>query len=375
MIAPYYSTTRTENDVKLLPLTNITAVNTNPEVVLVPKTSKGIIDVRSDFVWTMNPTDAITKTIPSVFLTERKQEQNSLVSSILYYLNAIDPIGNLSIAGTSVANSVNALATKTLGSEKLDQITKLLGDKGTDFKACLNNLKQKITANIGSNEDRALLNTDFLKSYIGIYFTKKTGFNYILPYYNDQSFGSSNTWNETQQNLPFLQPRIKAGMEAVERIAATMNFTQPGTYIEKPKYFNYPGEGETFNVTFNLYNTYNLNKGTSFTPYQQNYELLWMLAYQNKPYRTSFSRILPPKLYTLNVPGLKYFPYCFISTMNVDFIGTRRNLDVTLPTGSTISTPIPDAYKVTITFKSLLADVGNLMVTQDFGSKINTASR
>ena len=375
MIAPYYSTTRTVNNVKLLPLINTTAVNTNPEVVLVPKTSKGIIDIRSDFVWTMNPTDAITKTIPSVFLTERTQEQNSLVSSILYYLNAIDPIGNLSIAGTSIANSVNALATKTLGSEKLDQITKFLGDKGTDFKVCLNNLKQKITANIGSDEDRALLNTDFLKSYIGIYFTKKTGFNYILPYYNDQSFGSSNTWNETQQNLPFLQPRIKAGMEAVERIAATMNFTQPGTYIEKPKYFNYPGEGETFNVTFNLYNTYNLNKGTSFTPYQQNYELLWMLAYQNKPYRTSFSRILPPKLYTLNVPGLKYFPYCFISTMNVDFIGTRRNLDVTLPTGSTISTPIPDAYKVTITFKSLLADVGNLMVTQDFGSKINTASR
>ena len=375
MIAPYYSTTRTVNNVKLLPLINTTAVNTNPEVVLVPKTSKGIIDIRSDFVWTMNPTDAITKTIPSVFLTERTQEQNSLVSSILYYLNAIDPIGNLSIAGTSIANSVNALATKTLGSEKLDQVTKFLGDKGTDFKACLNNLKQKITANIGSDEDRALLNTDFLKSYIGIYFTKKTGFNYILPYYNDQSFGSSNTWNETQQNLPFLQPRIKAGMEAVERIAATMNFTQPGTYIEKPKYFNYPGEGETFNVTFNLYNTYNLNKGTSFTPYQQNYELLWMLAYQNKPYRTSFSRILPPKLYTLNVPGLKYFPYCFISTMNVDFIGTRRNLDVTLPTGSTISTPIPDAYKVTITFKSLLADVGNLMVTQDFGSKINTASR
>jgi len=362
MIAPYYSTTRTVNNIKLLPLTNTTAVNTNPEVVLVPKTSKGIIDIRSDFVWSINPTDSITKTIPSMFLTERTQEQNSLVSSILYYLNAlnvIEPTTNFLIGG----------------GEKLDQITKFLGDKGTDFKACLNNLKQKITSNVGSDDDRALLNTDFLKSYIGIYFTKKTGFNYILPYYNDQSFGANNTWSETQQNVPFLQNRIKASMEAVDSIAATMNFTQPGTYIEKPKYFNYPGEGETFSVTFNLYNTYNLHKGNTFTPYQQNYELLWMLAYQNKPYRTSFSRILPPKLYTLNVPGLKYLPYCYISVMNVDFIGTRRNLDVVLPTGSTISTPIPDAYKVTISFKSLLADVGNLMVTQDFGSKISTASR
>lgn len=366
MIAPYYSTIETR-DVVDAALGLGTYVNTDPQVILKPKTSKGIIDVRSDFIWTINPKDSILNSIPSIFLTERSQEQNSLVSSILYYLNA----GN---SKTGIVDTVLNIGSSTT-STVLDQITKLLGDKGNDFKSCLKSLQQKIANSLGSKQDEALLNTDYLKSYIGIYFTQKTGFNYVLPYYNDQSFSSVNTWDPTQQNVPFLQPRIKAGLDAVEAIAATGNITQPGTYIEKPKYFSYPGEGESLTVTFNLFNTYNPHKGNTITPYQQNYELLWMLAYQNKPYRTSFSRIIPPKLYTLNIPGLKYFPYSYISTMNIEFIGTRRNLDVTLPTGRTISTPIPDAYKVTITFKSLLADVGNLMVTKDFGSKINTAVR
>lgn len=373
MNAPYYSTTTEINSVKLFNIEGLNSVNqsantqssdginnvtnTNPQVILQPKASKGIIDVRSDFNWTLNPKANVLPSIPSIYLTERGQEQNSLVSSILYYINALDSKVNYS------------------NSEKLDQITKLLGNKGQDFKSCLTNLKNSIRNITGSDEDKALLGTDYLKSYVGIYFTKKTGFNYVLPYYNDQSFIANNTWNDTQQNLPFLQPRIKGAMEAVDVIAATLNFTQPGTYIEKPKYFNYPGEGETLSVTFNLFNTFNNSKGNNIIPYQQNYELLWMLAFQNKPYRTSFSRILPPKLYTLNIPGLKYFPYSFISSMNVDFIGSRRNLDITLPTGRVISSPIPDAYKVTITFKSLLADVGNLMVTRDFGSKINTSIR
>ena len=162
-------------------------------------------------------------------------------------------------------------------------------------------------------------------------------------------------------------------MGAVDTAAGALNIFQPGTFIEKPRYFQYPTEGESITVTFPLLNTY--NPYNNALPYQQNYELLWILAYQNKPYRTSFSRIIPPKIYTLTIPGVKYMPYCYISNMSIDFQGTVRNLDVTLPTGHAIKTPVPEAYNVSITFTSLLADIGNMMASKDFGFKINTSFR
>jgi hypothetical protein len=61
--------------------------------------------------------------------------------------------------------------------------------------------------------------------------------------------------------------------------------------------------------------------------------------------------------------------------MSVDFQGTRRNLEVTLPTGRSIIAPIPEAYTVSITFTGLLADLANMMASDDFGFKINTSFR
>jgi hypothetical protein len=123
-----------------------------------------------------------------------------------------------------------------------------------------------------------------------------------------------------------------------------------------------------------LFNT--LQKYVNVIPYQQNYELLWLLAFQNKPYRTSFSRIVPPRLYNLAVPGLKYFPYCYLKNMTVDFKGTTRKLDVSLPipVNTTIQAPIPEAYEVTLTFSSLIADTGNLMLSQGFRNKVKVRS-
>jgi hypothetical protein len=141
---------------------------------------------------------------------------------------------------------------------------------------------------------------------------------------------------------------------------------QPGTYIEKPKYYHYPSEGESVTINFPLINT--IRKSDKLA-YQQNYELLWLLAYQNKPFRTSFSRILPPKLYTVSVPGMKFFPYAYINNMTVDFLGTRRQLQVATPKGE-ITTSVPEAYNVSITFTSLFAGTGNLMVADGFKSPV-----
>lgn len=327
--------------------------NTDNEVFLSPRDT-GIIDVVNNFSWTSSPLKNSWHTIPNMYVTELKQKQNSLISSALYYINAISK------------------------SSFTDGLAKLIDQSCVDgLSSNLDKFKKALDELISQGADNEIL-TEYLKSYIGIYLTETTGFNYVFPFYEGQPHNIQNSWQSSLQSKfvssDFLTEDV-AGYAS--RAMAAVNIMAPGTYIEKPKYFHFPEEGESITVKFPLLNTVRKNH---FTPYQQNYELLWILAFQNKPYRTSFSRINPPKLYTVSIPGIKYFPYAYISNMSVNFLGTRRRLPVYVPNpaernGLIINPPIPEAYEVSITFTSLIADIGNLMVSTGFTDKVKVEER
>ena len=356
---PYYAKFKVDDKVSLAGSTGSDALkslgfgdldykitNTDPEVRLVPG-STTVIDVINDFAWTASPTAKTKLNIPYLYATELRQEQNSLVSSALYYIN-------------SMANS-------SITTDAVDALTKMIGGSaGGEVKGYLEQFKQGINSLITSGADQSILST-YLQSYLGLYLTKPTGFKYAFPFFSGNPHNIKNSWQDSSQiKSMYADQLVEQGMKIVDTAAATINIMQPGTYIEKPRYYHYPTEGESISFSLPLINT--IQKGTKL-PYQQNYELLWMLAYQNKPYRTSFSRILPPKLYTVAIPGMKYFPYAYISNMTVDFLGTRRQLEVTTPIG-VATTSIPEAYMLNITFTSLLADTGNLMISEGFRSKV-----
>jgi hypothetical protein len=357
---PYYAKFQIENQTSLagstgssvlnsLGLTdaaNYKVTNTDAEVKLVPG-SNSVIDVINDFAWTASPTTKTKLKIPYLYATELRQEQNSLISSALYYLN-------------SITNS-------SITTDSVDLLTKFLGSgAGGSVSGALETFKSGVNSLISSGVDQSILST-YLQSYLGMYLTKPTKFKYAFPFFSGKPYDIKNSWLDSSQIKPrLLGDLIPAGMQDVDAAAATLNIMQPGTYIEKPRYFKYPTEGESISFSLPLINT--IQKGNKL-PYQQNYELIWILAYQNKPYRTSFSRILPPKLYTVSIPGMKYFPYAYISNMTVDFLGTRRQLEVNTPVGAA-TTSIPEAYMLNITFTSLLADTGNLMISEGFRSKV-----
>ena len=356
---PYYAKFEVKNEVALAGSTGSSALkslglgdgdykvtNTDAEVRLKPG-SNSVIDVINDFAWTASPTTKTKLKIPYLYATELSQEQNSLVSSALYYIN-------------SMANS-------SITTDAVDALTKMIGGSaGGEVTDYLQKFKSSINSLITSGVDQSILST-YLQSYLGLYLTTKTGFKYAFPFFSGTPHNIKNNWQDSSQIKPRLVgDLISAGMEDVATAAATINLGQPGTFIEKPRYYHYPTEGESISFSLPLINT--IQKGTKL-PYQQNYELLWILAYQNKPYRTSFSRILPPKLYTVSIPGMKYFPYAYISNMTVDFLGTRRQLEVNTPIG-VATTSIPEAYMLNITFTSLLADTGNLMISEGFRSKV-----
>ena len=343
----------------------IELTDTDKKPILIP--NRKVIDVVNDFSWYAGPkaTSKALDRVPCCFITEREQMLSSLIAGGIYYLNA---------GGKAVQNIVNSdfvgslLGKATEGGNVSNLITGVQSTVSTAVDA--------INSIAGSDVDRALLAQHNLKSLEGIYFTKTTGFNYRFPLYTSPESTLSQNFDPSSAN----QVGKLAGMlidgitDIAETMAKAVNFAQPGVYIEKPQYFQ-GATGREETIKFPLSNT--IRRG-EVSPIQQNYELLWLLAFQNRPYRTSFSRTPPPKIYSVNVPGQFSMPYAYISGMSVDFAGTVRKSFVSVPSGNgegvigskKIKTNVPEAYEVTLKFTSLIGEYGNTMVSDAFSASI-----
>lgn len=348
-----------------------TTRDTNTNLELVPVGS-GIIDIVHDFDWNGNQVLNAYPKFPKLYMWERTQLESSLVSSYYYYItniiNAVNNTDGVTVTGErvegiigsqaqrivdKVADFVSKAAKSTLSIGGLfpDNAVARGAESFLDFFA---KIYQDIQ-NAGS-ADEVLLG-EFLKSYLGIYFTRSTGFVYVLPYFQNKFQGGTTSWAPTTNQL------VLQGV--VDNIAEKyVPLISPGAYIEQPKYFNFQQqEGDSIEVEFPLLNTVS-------ETYKKNYELLWILAFQNKYYRQGFAAVRPPKIYTVQLPGVKYFPYAYISNLTIDFAGTRRLLEVETPRG-TIEAPVPDAYLVKMKITSLLSDTANALLTDHFHRQVN----
>lgn len=310
------------------------------------KPTKGVIDVVNDFSWYAGPkmTPAALNKVPCAFIQEREQLMSSLVSGAAYYLNATTRVAQ------SIGKDVGKLLS-TLGVSTIDTSERL---------------------SYSNAADQAILKANNLTSLEGLYFTRETGFNYRFPLY-DQPSGISNSWGSEGGGM--LRDAVNKVQGFADSIAEVANLGQPGVFIEKPKYFSNATEGRVEKLSFPLSNT--VRRG-AHSPIQQNAELLWLLAFQNKPYKTSFARTLPPKLYNVSVPGRFSMPYAYISNMTVNFNGTVRNRKVNVPSGNgegkigsaSINTPVPEAYSVVLEFTELIGSYGNTMLGTAFSTSI-----
>lgn len=345
----------------------------NRNVALAPK-GTGIIDIVNDFPWNANYLNASYGKIPKVFITEREQQESSMVSMYYYYISNILNQGSRITTSGNVAASIDYIKTATQkfidrAAQGMDGVTsniQMPDGLGENINSGVDKFVKFIQA-VGSDfatlaaADAALLG-DYLKSYTGIYLTRETGFNYVIPYFEDNFYNIQNSW------MPIGSSMSSVALDVVDGLAESfLQFTKPGVYIERPQYFNFQQSGDSFTVRFPLLNTVGVT-------YKKNYELLWILAFQNKYYRESFAAVRPPKIYTVTIPGSKFLPYAYIENLTVDFAGTKRLLEVETPAG-TVQAPIPDAYMVSITFRSLISDTANSMLTNQFHRNIITGVR
>jgi hypothetical protein len=195
--------------------------------------------------------------------------------------------------------------------------------------------------------------------YEGIYSPEKTGFEYTFPYYTsflkskDSRFGDTYS-GDGKGALPTFLDSILSKADSPSYGARAL--VEPGVFIEKTQFYQFKQDGgESISFSFPLLNT------ISQEQINENYQFLFLLIYQNTMYRKDRSAFIPPCIYEVLVPGTRYMKWAHISRLSIDFIGTRRMIEVDSGIG-VFKTIVPEAYNVNITVTGLHEEAGNFLI-------------
>jgi hypothetical protein len=103
---------------------------------------------------------------------------------------------------------------------------------------------------------------------------------------------------------------------------------------------------------------------------RNNWELCYILTYQNLPNRKGINFLDAPCLYRVDIPGFKLLPLATLESISITNIGNTRLIN--LKNGEIIEKfnnsssdvkLIPEAYKVEISFKSVLTNTRNTFLS------------
>ena len=328
--------------------------------IAVPDTNNGIINVVSDYSWTISPKTSRID-VPYISIIERKIINNVALQQLLYNVSAV---GNVigentklidSVTGGNVSELINRLQTKI--SDTIDKTNKI----------------EKTGNIIPSNP---------LNPYEGLYDLEDTGWMYILPYLGGENHSIQNQWGEPTGG--FVQNLSNSLINATTNVSKNINdiigglgkltgtgsaISNVGTYIEKAKQYQYPSSGPSYNVNFMLYNT------TTIEDVIKNWELCFLLLYNMLPNRRTKTVFDPPPLYEISIPGVRKSPISSMESITITFIGSTRLMDLDV-IGGTQRTIVPDAYSISIKFTDIFPETKNFMnALIDDDIQINVSSK
>lgn len=380
-----YSDFKKDNTIDVEPPILISPNNTPLGSGIAATTSNsqgGVVNVVKDFYWTYSKLNEGRQEVPRIILNEKRLKSNALISQLKYSFGVSKAgvrqfINNLP---TNMSNPLNSFLKKSITTVRESEA----GQAVTNY---VNNLP------FLQDNNEVYSSNPYLLPYQNLYITEPTGWTFIMPYFDNYNNAAANTFSNDiggSTALSFLKQGVDLVTDIADTFSALNNPTQI-TFVERAKFYNYPTEGEEFSFSFPLINT----GSATYEDVIRNWELLFLLLYNNKPSRKNVSVIDPPVIYQIEIPGVKFLPFCYISAITVEFQGSRRelsfdlnvqdqlNVDVSVPiTGPTqpgspqdfivrgfnnnnvfrnITTIIPDAYMVKIAVKSFLPESKNFM--------------
>lgn len=310
---------------------------------LVPKLKTGV-NITADFPWTTLPKHTRVN-VPSITMREYRINSSTLIQSFTQQArSAVDAVGG---AGENIVKgAINGV--KVLGAQITDE----------EVNSWLNK-----TYNVSDQT--------FLDPYRHLYPVTPTNWVYTFPFLTNQNQKTKNSWGkDTSEATGGVGQSSTKGvgegavgvvrnfLEVGAKTAKVFNVLEPGSHTEQIKHYT-PSDGESYRVQFTLYNT------MSFQDIQKNWELCFVLTYQNRPNRRSVSLLDPPCIYNVTIPGVNQFLYAYIENLDISNLGTSRYVELDI--GQKL---IPEAYQVSFDVKSLLTPTQNLMLYAHIGSKI-----
>jgi hypothetical protein len=198
--------------------------------------------------------------------------------------------------------------------------------------------------------------------YEGLYDLTSTGFDYIFPFFEKDIFRKGSMYSDTYSGESQKQ-FVMEDLQIIENMTLNHSqglraFAEPGLYIEKSQFYEFGENLEEIKFSFPLLNT------QSQEQINQNFQLIFLLVFQNSMYRKDRAAFIPPCIYEVLIPGIRYMRYAHISNLEVNFLGVRRMTTVQTPSIAgliNVKTIIPEAYNITITIRGLHEETANFM--------------
>lgn len=336
--------------------------NTNNLAPDLEPTGNGVIDVINDFPWTFtpgNPANQSTKgraETPVIQLEEFYQKQTALQQQLVPY--------------------------------------------NTEFPSTANTPVEALLA-IGNTT----LNANIDKLYEGIFdgdLDNSSGFLYRLPYFSQVNFTTNNDWEKKdllntiidyQQKfsgplgkglgvggralLGKLLTKIAArkgatsglgdivsDLPSIIRDISLVNLqnTNPAVGLLDPPHLFQSSSPRQIQISFYLYNTHSTssNKKDVEQTIIKNWELCYMLSYQNSVNKKNFFTGLCPVFYRVIIPGVHYSKASIITNLSISNVGNIRKLVLPIDGGSDTDVNVPDAYKIDINLQDVFMPSKNL---------------
>ena len=152
-----------------------------------------------------------------------------------------------------------------------------------------------------------------------------------------------NTYRAASESGASATDSMMSGLGAF--LGAKGGGSNPGSYIETPKMYQYEMNDSALDVSFVLSNTIN-------SDYSKNTELVKKLTTINRPKRINSIAMEPPRIYQVKIPGQRFIRWAYCSSFGVNMIGTKREIGGVL---------VPEGYQINMAFTSLTTEVSNFM--------------
>lgn len=362
------------------------------------KRTEETVDIVTDYPWSidkvMKSKDGGIINVPHCYAIEYQQRYTSSITNLINSADVLTGKGGSSVSSliNNISNLIQNLSDVGSNDKKNNKNDSVEGGILTTLSSNISTFWQgyqnKLTEISGNIKGPIQPNySGYMQPYKLLYDLIPTGQRYCMPMISeppiiqthnsfsdstdDSSPLSANTFFSKISNWASGIARLNRDVSIVNDFLnpenSSSNQVWERMHVEKAKFFQYPTDTETYTVQFPLINTVRL-EGTP--AWKRNYKFIMLFCMRNMVFRKDNASYYPPLFYDLIIPGTIRQPYTYVESVNVQPLGVVRMLngEGLLPSTFTdqtnkLSIPVPEAWVVTIKFKSLLATSANLVLS------------